>query len=164
MDTESFNYLEPLADGFRNYDSGKHVLPAEHVLVDRANLIGLSAPEMTVLVGGLRVLGAVHGSTTDGVWTENVGVLSQDFFTSITDIDTQWEKVAEGRYRGVTAEGKELFGTRDDLVFGSNSELRTLSEVYAADDAKEKFVKDFVKAWTKIMDADRYDVQRKNRK
>ena len=137
---------------------------AEFALVDRANLLGLSAPEMTVLVAGLRVLGANYGDSKDGVWTENVGVLSNDFLQAVTDIDTQWEKVSEGHYKGVTADGKELFGTRNDLVFGSNSELRTVSEVYAADDAKEKFVKDFVKAWTKIMDADRYDVQRKNRK
>ncbi|MEW1964943.1 catalase/peroxidase HPI [Micrococcus sp. NPDC078436] len=160
-DVESFGHMEPKVDGFRNWDPRQDKrFPSEFALVDRANLIGLSAPEMTVLVGGLRVLGAVHGSTTDGVWTENVGVLSQDFLTAITDIDTQWEKVAEGRYRGVTAEGKELFGTRDDLVFGSNSELRTLSEVYAADDAKEKFVRDFVAAWATVMDADRFDARR----
>lgn len=164
-DVESFGYLEPKVDGFRNYDprSNKE-FPAEFALVDRANLLGLSAPEMTVLVAGLRVLGANYGDSKDGVWTENVGVLSNDFLQAVTDIDTQWEKVSEGHYKGVTADGKELFGTRNDLVFGSNSELRTVSEVYAADDAKEKFVKDFVKAWTKIMDADRYDVQRKNRK
>ncbi|MGJ5591451.1 catalase/peroxidase HPI [Micrococcus lylae] len=164
-DVESFGYLEPKVDGFRNYDprSNKE-FPAEFALVDRANLLGLSAPEMTVLVAGLRVLGANYGDSKDGVWTENVGVLSNDFLQAVTDIDTQWEKVSEGHYKGVTADGKALFGTRNDLVFGSNSELRTVSEVYAADDAKEKFVKDFVKAWTKIMDADRYDVQRKNRK
>ena len=121
-------------------------------------------------VHGARVTDLATGQTHEirakrtinaaGVWTEDVGVLSQDFLTAITDIDTQWEKVAEGRYRGVTAEGKELFGTRDDLVFGSNSELRTLSEVYAADDAKEKFVRDFVAAWVKVMDADRFDARR----
>ena len=160
-DVESFGYLEPKVDGFRNYDprSNKE-FPAEFALVDRANLLGLSAPEMTVLVAGLRVLGANYGDSKDGVWTENVGVLSNDFLQAVTDIDTQWEKVSEGHYKGVTAEGKELTGTRNDLVFGSNSELRTVSEVYAADDAKEKFVKDFVKAWTKIMDADRYDVKK----
>jgi len=160
-DVESFGYLEPKVDGFRNYDprSNKE-FPAEFALVDRANLLGLSAPEMTVLVAGLRVLGANYGDSKDGVWTENVGVLSNDFLQAVTDIDTQWEKVSEGHYKGVTAEGKELTGTRNDLVFGSNSELRTVSEVYAADDAKEKFVKDFVKAWTKVMDADRYDVKK----
>lgn len=160
-DVESFGYLQPKVDGFRNYDPrANKEFPAEFALVDRANLLGLSAPEMTVLVAGLRVLGANYGDSKDGVWTENVGVLSNDFLVAVTDIDTQWEKVSEGHYKGVTAEGKELTGTRNDLVFGSNSELRTLAEVYAADDAKEKFVKDFVKAWTKVMDADRFDVKK----
>ena len=160
-DVESFEYLNPKVDGFRNYDprSSKE-FPAEFALVDRANLLGLSAPEMTVLVAGLRVLGANYGDSQDGVWTENVGVLSNDFLQAVTDIDTQWEKVSEGHYKGVTADGRELTGTRNDLVFGSNSELRTVSEVYAADDAKEKFVKDFVAAWAKVMDADRYDVKK----
>ncbi len=163
-DLIGFSWLEPKVDGFRNWDprSNKE-FPAEFALVDRANLLGLSAPEMTVLVAGLRVLGAVHGDTKDGVWTENVGVLSNDFLVAVTDIDTQWEKVSEGHYKGVTADGEELTGTRNDLVFGSNSELRTLAEVYAADDAKEKFVKDFVAAWAKVMDADRYDVERQAR-
>lgn len=160
-DVEQFAYLEPKVDGFRNWDprSNKE-FPAEFALVDRAQLLGLSAPQLTVLVAGLRVLGANHGDSQDGVWTENVGVLSNDFLVAVTDIDTRWEKVSEGHYKGVTADGKELTGTRNDLVFGSNSELRALAEVYAADDAKEKFVKDFVAAWAKVMDADRYDVKK----
>lgn len=159
-DVTSFGHLEPKVDGFRNWDPRTDLrFPAEFALVDRANLLGLSAPEMTVLVAGLRVLGAVHGDSKDGVWTEDVGVLSNDFLAAATDIDTQWEKVSEGRYRGVTADGRELTGTRNDLVFGSNSELRTLAEVYAADDAREKFVRDFAAAWAKVMDADRFDVK-----
>lgn len=159
-DVTGQDFLKPKVDGFRNYDprSNKE-FPAEFALVERANLLGLSAPEMTVLVAGLRVLGAVHGSSSDGVFTDRVGVLSNDFLVALTDTDTQWEKVAEGQYRGVTADGVELTGTRNDLVFGSNSELRTLAEVYAADDAREKFVHDFVAAWAKVMDADRFDVK-----
>ncbi|MDO5633484.1 MAG: catalase/peroxidase HPI [Micrococcus sp.] len=159
-DEHSFGYLEPKVDGFRNWDPrGNKEFPSEFALVDRANLLGLSAPELTVLVAGLRVLGAVVGEQQRGVFTENVGVLSNDFLVAITDIDTQWEKVSEGLYRGTTADGKTLEGTRDDLVFGSNSELRTVAEVYAADDAKEKFVRDFAAAWAKVMDADRFDVK-----
>ena len=160
-DVESFGHLEPKVDGFRNYDPrGTKEFPSEFALVDRANLLGLSAPQMTVLVAGLRVLGTVHGDTKRGVFTENVGVLSNDFLVALTDIDTQWEKISEGLYRGTAADGKTLEGTRDDLVFGSNSELRSVAEVYAADDAKEKFVRDFVAAWATVMDADRFDVKK----
>ncbi|WP_099299263.1 catalase/peroxidase HPI [Corynebacterium dentalis] len=163
VDTESFNYLEPLADGFRNYDSGKHVLPAEHVLVDRANLLGLTAPELTVLVAGLRVLGANWDGNNDGVLTDRPGELTNDFLVNLLDIDNEWTKADEKatRYNGTNPHtGKSFSGTRADLVFGANSELRAVAEVYAADDAAEKFIQDFVDAWVKVMEADRFDLHR----
>jgi catalase-peroxidase len=161
-DVGSFSYLEPSADGFRNYLGKGHRLPAEYLLVDRANLLNLSAPEMTVLVGGLRVLGANTGQTTVGVFTDRPGTLTNDFFSNLLDMDTEWKSVAgddnafEGRDRA-TGEVKWT-GSRVDLVFGSNSELRAVAEVYASDDAKEKFVRDFVAAWDKVMMLDRYDL------
>ncbi|MGY9073206.1 MAG: catalase/peroxidase HPI [Acidimicrobiales bacterium] len=159
-DGESFAWLEPKADGFRNYlgKGSSHV--AEHLLVDRAQLLGLGAPEMAVLVGGLRVLGV--STDNHGVLTENVGQLSNDFFVNLLDLETQWsdssgaEDVFEGRDRG-TGELKWT-GTRNDLVFGSNSILRAIADVYAASDAGEKFANDFASAWTKVMDADRFDL------
>ncbi|MFB7941609.1 catalase/peroxidase HPI [Streptomyces sp. NPDC056049] len=162
-DVESFAALEPQADGFRNF-LGKGVrLPAEYLLVDRANLLTVSAPELTVLVGGLRVLGITAPQTSLGVLTENPGTLTNDFFVNLLDLGTTWSATSgdantfEGR-DDATGEVKWT-GSRADLVFGSNSELRALAEVYASDDAKEKFVTDFVAAWTKVMDLDRFDLR-----
>ncbi len=161
-DVESFAYLEPKADGFRNYLGKGVIMPAEFKLVDRANLLGLSAPEMTVLLGGLRVLGANYQGSNLGVLTENPGVLTNDFFVNLLDMGTEWVPSPhdDGTYVGNDrASGeKKWVGSRVDLLFGSNSQLRALAEVYAEDDAKEKFVKDFVAAWAKVMDADRFDV------
>ncbi len=161
-DAESFEPLEPEADGFRNYRRTKFTVSDEDMLVDRAQLLGLSAPEMTVLVGGMRVLGANHGNVQHGVFTSNPGTLTNDFFVNLVDMGTTWQPtgedadVFEGRDRK-TGEVKWT-GTRVDLIFGSNSQLRALAEVYAQDDAKEKFVKDFVAAWNKVMNADRFDL------
>ncbi|MFI0827750.1 catalase/peroxidase HPI [Streptomyces roseolus] len=162
-DIESFAALEPQADGFRNY-LGKGVrLPAEYLLVDRANLLTVSAPELTVLVGGLRALGITQPGTSLGLLTANPGTLTNDFFVNLLDLGTTWSPVSgdantfEGR-DDATGEVKWT-GTRADLVFGSNSELRALAEVYASDDAQDKFVTDFVAAWTKVMDLDRFDVR-----
>ncbi|MFF7172744.1 catalase/peroxidase HPI [Streptomyces pseudovenezuelae] len=161
-DVESFAALEPVADGFRNYLGKGNRLPAEYLLLDRANLLTLSAPEMTVLVGGLRVLGANQGGTTHGVLTERPGVLTNDFFVNLLDLGTTWKSTSEDQtaFEGRDAQTGELkwTGTRADLVFGSNSELRALAEVYASDDAKEKFVKDFVDAWVKVSNLDRFDL------
>jgi len=160
-DAQSFAVLEPDADGFRNYLRKGLKNPAEEHLVDRAQLLTLTAPEMTVLVGGLRVLGANVGQSAHGVFTKRPGTLTNDFFVNLVDMKTEWkpsptEGVYEGRDR---ATGKvQWTGTRVDLVFGSNSELRAITEVYAADDAGEKFVKDFVAAWHKVMNLDRYDL------
>jgi catalase-peroxidase len=159
-DVESFAALEPTADGFRNYRGKGHRLPSEYLLVDRANLLTLSAPEMTVLVGGLRVLGANFQQSQLGVFTSNVGTLTNDFFVNLLDMGVQWRKGSdEETYEGVDASGAIKWnGSRVDLLFGSNSELRAVAEVYASDDAKAKFVADFVKAWAKVMDLDRFDV------
>ncbi|MFF4907275.1 catalase/peroxidase HPI [Streptomyces sp. NPDC001260] len=161
-DAESFAALEPSADGFRNYLGKGNRLPAEFLLLDKANLLGLSAPEMTVLVGGLRVLGANYQGTAHGVLTETPGKLTNDFFVNLLDLGTTWKSTSQDQ---TTFEGRDdatgevkWTGTRADLVFGSNSELRALAEVYAADDAKEKFVKDFVAAWVKVSNADRFDI------
>ena len=161
-DVESFVHLEPTADGFRNYLGKGHQLPDEYLLVDRASLLNLSAPQMTVLVGGLRVLGANTGGTQHGVLTERPGQLTNDFFTNLLDMNTTWAKVAEeeGLYEARGADGEVRWtGTRNDLVFSSNSELRALAEIYAENGSEEKFVRDFVKAWDKVMMLDRYDVQ-----
>ena len=161
-DLESFAHLEPKADGFRNYVSKGARLPAEYLLVDKANLLRLSAPEMTVLVGGLRVLGANWDGSKLGVFTDRPGVLTNDFFVALADYDTTWTPTTEDAttFEGRTPDGEVKWtGTRVDLVFGSNSELRALTEVYASDDAKEKFVSDFVAAWVKVMNADRYDLR-----
>ncbi|MCK2238284.1 MULTISPECIES: catalase/peroxidase HPI [unclassified Crossiella] len=161
-DVESFAALEPTADGFRNYRGKGHRLPAEYLLIDRANLLTLSAPELTVLVGGLRVLGANHQQSTLGVLTTAVESLTNDFFVNLLDMDTEWKpanadaETFEGRDR-VTGEVKWT-GSRVDLVFGSNSELRAVAEVYASDDAQKKFVKDFIAAWDKVMQLDRFDL------
>ncbi|MET7758967.1 catalase/peroxidase HPI [Streptomyces sp. NPDC005389] len=161
-DVESFAALEPQADGFRNYLGKGNRLPAEYLLIDRANLLTLSAPELTVLVGGLRVLGANHQQSAHGVLTTTPGSLTNDFFVNLLDMGTTWTATSED---ATTFEGRDSAtgevkwtGTRADLVFGSNSELRALAEVYASDDAKEKFVTDFVAAWTKVMELDRFDI------
>jgi len=161
-DAESFAVLEPVVDGFRNYSKTRSTVPAEHMLVDKAQLLTLTAPEMTVLVGGLRVLGATVGGSKHGVFTTRPGVLTNDFFVNLCDMATEWKPTSdtneqfEGRDRKSGA--VKWTGTRADLVFGSNSQLRALSEVYAQDDAKAKFVSDFVAAWNKVMNADRFDV------
>ncbi|MEU6609715.1 catalase/peroxidase HPI [Streptomyces shenzhenensis] len=160
-DAESFAALEPAADGFRNYLGKSNRLPAEYLLIDRANLLTLSAPELTVLVGGLRVLGANHDNTKLGVLTDAPGTLTNDFFVNLLDLGTTWKATSEDRttFEGRDATGAVRWtGTRADLVFGSNSELRALAEVYASDDAAEKFVTDFVAAWTKVMNLDRFDL------
>ncbi|MGW3359775.1 catalase/peroxidase HPI [Streptomyces bungoensis] len=161
-DAESFEALEPTADGFRNYLGKGNRLPAEYLLLDRANLLTLSAPEMTVLVGGLRVLGANHQGTQLGAFTTTPGALTNDFFVNLLDLGTTWSATSEDQstFEGRDAATGEVkwAGSRADLVFGSNSELRALAEVYAADDAKEKFVKDFVAAWDKVMNLDRFDL------
>ncbi|MEU4346237.1 catalase/peroxidase HPI [Streptomyces sp. NPDC023838] len=160
-DVESFDALEPAADGFRNYVGKGNRLPAEYLLLDKANLLNLSAPEMTVLVGGLRVLGANHAQSRHGVLTDRPGTLSNDFFVNLLDMGTTWKSTssAQDEFEGRDASGAlKWTGTRADLVFGSNSELRALAEVYASDDAKEKFVKDFVAAWEKVMNLDRFDL------
>jgi catalase-peroxidase len=161
-DTESFAALEPKADGFRNY-LGKGIrLPAEYLLLDKANLLTLSAPEMTVLVGGLRVLGANHDGSKLGVFTATPGSLTNDFFVNLLDMGTTWQPASGD---ASTFEGRDVAtgevkwtGSRVDLIFGANSELRALAEVYASDDAKEKFVRDFVAAWDKVMNLDRFDL------
>jgi catalase-peroxidase len=160
-DVESFAALEPAADGFRNYLRDGQRLPAEYLLLDRANLLTLSAPEMTVLVAGLRVLGANAGQSQNGVFTSTPGSLTNDFFVNLLDLGTAWTATPDGAFEGRDIATHELrwTGTRVDLVFGSNSELRALAEVYASDDAREKFVHDFVAAWTKVMNLDRFDVR-----
>ncbi|MGW6704324.1 catalase/peroxidase HPI [Streptomyces sp. NPDC054956] len=160
-DVESFSALEPSSDGFRNYVGKGNRLPAEYLLLDKANLLNLSAPEMTVLVGGLRVLGANHQQSTAGVLTDRPGTLTNDFFVNLLDLGTTWKATSEDAhaFEGRDDSGKVRWtGSRADLVFGSNSELRALAEVYASDDAKEKFVKDFVAAWDKVMTLDRFDL------
>src|SRR6478609_4721442 len=161
-DVESFAYLEPRHDGFRNYLGKSGRVPAEYLLVDRANLLGLSAPQMTVLVGGLRVLGANTGGSTTGVLTDRVGTLTNDFFVNLLELGTTWTAANEGgdTFTATNAAGEQTWtGSRVDLLFGSNSELRALAEVYASDDAAEKFVHDFVAAWSQVMEADRFDVK-----
>ncbi len=163
-DIESFDPLEPSADGFRNYLSGKQRLSPEELLVDRAQLLRLTAPEMTVLVGGLRVLGATLANSAHGVFTRRPQTLSNDFFINLLDMSTQWQPVAgsEGVYEGRDRKTNALkwTGTRVDLIFGSHSQLRALAEVYACADSKEKFASDFVAAWTKVMESDRFDLAR----
>ena len=162
-DIEAFEVLEPFADGFRNYQKARYAVSAEELLVDRAQLLTLTAPEMTVLIGGMRVLGTDVGQTGHGVFTDRAGTLSNDFFVNLLDMATEWkavdedEELFEGRDRN-TGEPRWT-GTRVDLIFGSNSQLRALAEVYATADAEEKFVRDFVAAWTKVMNLDRFDLR-----
>ena len=162
-DVESFAVLEPTFDGFRNYLAPSHAERAESLLLERSDLLTLTAPEMTVLVGGLRVLGANHGRSPHGVFTAREGALTTDFFTHLLDTGTEWtpttsdETLFEGRAR---ASGEVRWSaTRVDLVFGSHSQLRALAEVYACEDAAEKFVHDFVAAWVKVMELDRFDLR-----
>ncbi len=162
-DLENFEALEPKADGFRNYLSVRFSVPTEELLVDRSQLLGLNAPEMAVLLGGLRVLGANHGGSKHGVFTDRPGQLTNDFFVNLLDMGTAWKEIDEAgdeEFAGTSRKtGQQKWtGTRTDLVFGSNSQLRALSEVYASADAGEKFVRDFAAAWTKVMNADRYDL------
>jgi catalase-peroxidase len=159
-DAESFQWLEPLHDGYRNWQKAQYAVSAEEMMLDRTQLMGLSAPEMTVLVGGMRVLGTNYGDTQHGVFTDRVGTLSNDFFVNLTDMNYTWNAKTDGTYEVCDrATGAVKWtATRVDLVFGSNSILRSYAEVYAQDDNKEKFVRDFVAAWTKVMNADRFDV------
>jgi catalase-peroxidase len=161
-DPESFAVLEPIADGFRNYFSNGHQVPAEVLLIERALMLTLTAPELTVLVGGLRVLNANARPSNVGVFTKQPETLTNDFFVNLLDMNTEWRPASDaaetfdGRRRGTSE--RAWTGSRVDLLFGSNSELRALAEVYACDDAKEKFVRDFVAAWDKVMNLDRFDV------
>jgi catalase-peroxidase len=165
-DVHSFAVMEPVADGFRNYLRGGQVLSAEEFLLDRAQLLTLTAPEMTVLIGGLRTLNANFGQTKHGVFTNRPETLTNDFFINLLDMNTQWEPsntvegISGGVYEGRDRKtGKTKWtATRVDLLFGSNSQLRALAEVYASNDAKESFVKDFAAAWNKVMNLDRYDL------
>jgi catalase-peroxidase len=159
-DVDSYAVLEPLHDGFRNYQKENYAVSPEEMLLDRAQLMGLTAPEMTVLLGGLRVLGTNFGGSKHGVFTDRVGALTNDFFINLTDMTYVWEPAGENLYnlRNRTTGEVKFTATRADLVFGSNSILRAYSEVYAQDDSREKFVQDFVAAWTKVMNADRYDL------
>jgi catalase-peroxidase len=161
-DVESFSVLEPAADGFRNYMKSKYTVSAEELLVDRAQLLTLSAPEMTVLIGGLRVLDANAGQSKHGVFTQQPGSLTNDFFVNLLDMGTTWKPTSEAAddFEGHdrTTGALKWTGTRVDLVFGSNSQLRALAEVYAQSDAKAKFVRDFAQAWTKVMNLDRFDL------
>jgi catalase-peroxidase len=162
-DEESFNWLKPHTDGFRNYFNPKVAATVEEMLVDKAQLLTLTPPEMTILLGGMRVLDTNYDQSDHGVFTDNPGALTNDFFVNVTDMGLAWE---------ATSEKEELFelldretgekqwtGTRADLIFGSNSELRALAEVYACDDAEEKFVEDFIAAWNKVMNLDRFDLK-----
>ena len=159
-DVESFEVLEPLADGFRNWQKTHYVVTPEEMMLDKAQLLRLTASEMTVLVGGLRVLGANHGGSQHGVFTERVGVLSNDFFVNLTDMAYTWKPTGRNSYAIVDRNNgaTKFTATRADLVFGSNSILRAYAEVYAQDDNQEKFVRDFIAAWTKVMNADRFDL------
>lgn len=158
-DIESFDVLEPVQDGYRNWQKKDYAVKPEEMLLDRTQLMGLTAPEMTVLIGGMRVLGANHGGTKHGVFTDREGVLSNDFFVNLTDMAYIWQPVSDNLYNIRRKTGKiKWTATRVDLVFGSNSILRAYAEVYAQVDSKEKFVIDFVNAWVKVMNSDRFDV------
>ena len=160
-DTASFEPLEPLADGYRNWSKKNYVVSPEELMLDRTQLMGLTAPEMTVLVGGMRMLGTNYGNTKHGVFTDKVGALTNDFFINLTDMGNTWKPTENGLYEICDRKtgAVKWTATRMDLVFGSNSILRSYAEVYAQDDNKEKFVHDFVKAWVKVMNADRFDLK-----
>ncbi|KHF27780.1 Catalase-peroxidase [Anoxybacillus sp. BCO1] len=164
-DVESFSVLEPFADGFRNYEKKKYRVGPEELLVDKAQLLGLTAPEMTVLVGGLRVLGATYRDLPHGVFTDRIGVLTNDFFVHLVDMNYEWVPREDGLYdiRDRKTKAVRWTATRVDLIFGSNSILRSYAEFYAQDDNKEKFVRDFIQAWVKVMNADRFDLRKKTK-
>jgi catalase-peroxidase len=155
-DVASFSNLEPKADAFRNWSDNNISSSPEEVMVDQAQLLGLSAPEMTVLIGGMRVLGTNHENNKDGIFTENEGVLTNDFFVNLTDMNNSWDIVGKNKYEIKDRNSQKLKWTASsvDLVFGSNSILRSYAELYAQDDNKEKFINDFVKVWNKLMNAD----------
>jgi catalase-peroxidase len=159
-DADSFSVLEPVADGFRNWMKKDYVVSAEELMLDRAQLMGLTAPEMTVLVGGMRAMGTNHGGTAHGVFTDRAGALTTDFFVNLTDMAWKWVPKGTNLYEITDRKSGAVkwTATRADLVFGSNSILRAYAEVYAQDDAAERFVHDFVAAWTKVMNADRFDL------
>jgi catalase-peroxidase len=159
-DVDSFDVLEPLHDGFRNWVKQDYVVSVEEMLLDRTQLMGLTAAEMTVLVGGMRVIGTNHNNTKHGVFTDREGALTNDFFVNLTDMGYSWKPTGKNSYDICDRETDQVkwTATRVDLVFGSNSVLRSYAEVYAQDDNKEKFVKDFVAAWAKVMNADRFDL------
>ena len=159
-DIDSFSNLEPMSDAFRNWVKDEYKSNNEEMMVDRSQLLGLTAHEMTVLVGGMRVLGANHEGNQDGILTDKVGVLTNDFFVNLMDMNNKWEIVSENKFNIVDRNSGEIKWTASsvDLVFGSNSILRSYSEVYAQDDNKEKFIYDFVSAWNKVMNADRFDI------
>ena len=160
-DEYSFADLEPIHDGYRNWQKQDYAVQPEEMLLDRTQLMGLTAPEMTVLIGGMRVLDTNYGGAKEGVFTDRVGVLSNDFFVNLTDMNNTWKPVGKNRYeiRDRATGAVKWTATRVDLVFGSNSILRSYAEVYAQDDNKEKFVHDFIAAWNKVMNADRFDVK-----
>jgi catalase-peroxidase len=163
-DADSFAVLEPKADGFRNYQKTKYAVSSEEMLVDKAQLLTLTAPEMTVLIGGMRALNANYGEIQHGVFTKRPGVLTNDYFVNLLDMNNKWEPINEDKevFHILDRETGKLrwTGTRVDLIFGSNSQLRALAEVYACDDSKEKFVHDFIAAWNKVMNLDRFDLKR----
>jgi catalase-peroxidase len=160
-DVESFSVMEPVADGFRNYRKKAYSVAPEEMLLDKAQLLTLSAPEMTVLVGGLRVLGANHGGSAHGVFTQRPGQLTNDFFVNLVDMSTAWKPSGDNAYEGRDRKtgAVKWTATRVDLAFGSNSQLRALAEVYAQNDGQAKFVRDFAAAWTKVMNLDRFDLK-----
>ncbi|MGJ8582299.1 MAG: peroxidase family protein, partial [Psychromonas sp.] len=159
-DDEAFEVLEPIHDGFRNWQKKHYTVTPEEMLLDKAQLLDLTAPEMTVLIGGLRVIGTNYGGTKHGVFTDNEGALTNDFFVNLTDMSYSWVATGRNSYeiQDTATKAVKWTATRADLVFGSNSILRSYAEVYAQDDNKEKFVKDFVAAWVKVMNADRFDI------
>ena len=161
-DVESFAVLEPQADGFRNYRKAAYSVSPEEMLLDKAQLLTLSAPEMTALVGGLRVLGANHGGSQAGVFTQRPGQLTNDFFVNLVDMSTAWKPSGDNAYEGRDRQtgAVKWTATRVDLAFGSNSQLRAIAEVYAQNDGGPKFVKDFVAAWNKVMNLDRFDLKK----
>jgi len=164
-DVESFDVMEPVVDGFRNYQKKKFTFSPEEMLIDKAQLLTLSAPEMTVLIGGLRVLGANYDNSKNGVFTNHPGKLTNDFFVNLVDMNTAWKPVSEDAllFEGRDRKTEEIkwTATRVDLIFGSNSILRALTEVYAQNDSKKKFVDDFAAAWSKVMNLDRFDLKKK---
>lgn len=159
-DVASFSVLEPVADGFRNFTKKKYAIPAEKMLVDKAQLLTLTAPEMTVLIGGMRVLGTNAAGDKHGVFTKQEETLTNDFFVNLLDTGTEWKPVDDDVFEGRDRKTGDLkwTATRVDLVFGANSQLRTIAEVYGCDDGKEKFITDFVAAWDKVMNLDRFDL------